>query len=50
MFAQLLTVAALIAIFWIGCFVFYLYTSRQQESISREIENLKNQLDDKAGA
>lgn len=44
MFENLLTVAGMIAIFWIACFVFYMFTSRQQKSIAAEIEQLKGQL------
>jgi hypothetical protein len=37
-------VGVVIAIFWIACFVFYLFTSRQQKGIAGEIEKLNQQL------
>jgi uncharacterized membrane protein YciS (DUF1049 family) len=43
---NLLIVGGLIAIFWIACFVFYLYTSRQQKQIAADIERLKSQLEE----
>lgn len=45
MFDNLLTVAGLIAIFWIAAFVFYMFTSRQQQKIAGEIEQLNQQLE-----
>ncbi len=39
-------VGVVIALFWIGLFVFYLYTSRQQQKIAGEIEKLNQQLGD----
>jgi hypothetical protein len=45
-FGNLLVVAGMIAIFWVACFVFYLYTSHQQKNIAAEIESLKRQLDE----
>jgi hypothetical protein len=49
MFDNLLTVAGMIAIFWIACFVFYMFTSRQQKSIAADIEQLKGQLGPESG-
>lgn len=44
MFADFLTVAALIAIFWIIVFAIYLYTSHQQRAIADEIEGVEQKL------
>lgn len=46
MFGNLMMVGGLIAVFWIGCFAFYLYTSRQQKSIANEIDKVRQHLDD----
>lgn len=44
MFENLLMVGIVIAIFWVACFAFYLYTSRQQRQIAAQIEALKSRL------
>jgi CcmD family protein len=44
MFENLLVVAAVAAVLWLGAFVYYLMTSRQQKDIAREIEALEKQL------
>lgn len=41
-----MTVGVVIAIFWIVIFLFYLYTSRQQQGIAADIEKLNQQLGD----
>ncbi len=33
-----------VAVFWLGAFLFYMYLSRQQEEIGREIESLEEML------
>lgn len=46
MFDNLMIVSIIIAIFWIACFVFYMFTSRQQKDIAGEIDKLNQQLGD----
>lgn len=46
MLENLMTVGVVIAIFWIAIFLFYLYTSRQQQGIAADIEKLNQQLGD----
>ncbi|MCP4361515.1 MAG: hypothetical protein GY796_26185 [Chloroflexi bacterium] len=46
MFGNLTAVAAIIAVFWIAGFTFYLYTSRQQVNIAQEIDDLEKKLDE----
>ncbi|MCL4265636.1 MAG: hypothetical protein KJ069_20660 [Anaerolineae bacterium] len=46
MLENLMLVGVVIAVFWIALFVFYLYTSRQQQKIAGEIEKLNQQLGD----
>jgi len=46
MFDDLLTVAGIIALFWVIIFVIYLYTSRQQRSILDEVDNIEKKLED----
>ncbi len=44
MFENLMFVAGIAAVLWLGSFVYYLFTSRQQNDIAREIEALEEQL------
>lgn len=46
MFDSLLTVAGIIALFWVIIFVIYLFTSRQQRSIANEVESIEKKLED----
>ena len=50
MFENLLVVAAVAAILWLGAFIYYLFTSRQQKDIAREIEQLEKQLGENGSA
>lgn len=44
MFENLMFVAVITAVLWLGAFVYYLFTSRQQKDLAREIEALEEQL------
>ncbi len=44
MFENLIFIAGIAAVLWLGTFVYYLFTSRQQSEIAREIEDLEEQL------
>lgn len=46
MFGNLMVVAAIAAVLWLGAFIYYLFTSRQQKDIAREIEALEERLGD----
>lgn len=46
MFDNLLLTSVLIIILWVGGFIFYLYTSRQQRLLQEEVETLKQMLDE----
>ncbi|MCA9872372.1 MAG: hypothetical protein KC441_01925 [Anaerolineales bacterium] len=45
MFTNLLIITILVIVFWLGATAFYLYTSRQQESLEKDITSLQNMLD-----
>lgn len=45
MFENLVVVAIIIILLWVGAFVYYFYVSRQQNELEDEIEKLKTQLD-----
>ena len=45
MFTNLLIITVLIIAFWMAATAFYLYTSRQQESLEKEIEAVQQLLD-----
>ena len=45
MFDDLNLSIVIISLFWLGAFGFYLYTSRQQENIADEVEQLQKKLD-----
>jgi preprotein translocase subunit YajC len=45
MFTNLLIITVLIIAFWMAATAFYLYTSRQQESLEKEIEAVQKLLD-----
>jgi preprotein translocase subunit YajC len=42
---SLITIAVIVFILWLAIFVFYLYTSRQQETIEEEIDRIQRMLD-----
>jgi hypothetical protein len=44
MFEDFLVVTILVAVFWLGAYGYYVYTSRQQQDIISEIESLKEKL------
>lgn len=46
MFASLPLIAVVIILLWVGIFVYYLTTSRSQQTLEQEIEALKKILDD----
>ena len=46
MFENLTTVAIISSILWMGLIGFYVYTSRQQKDIQKDIEVLEAMLDD----
>ncbi len=45
MFENLLVVAGIAMLLWLGTYAYYLYTSRQQKLISEEINVLEKMLD-----
>jgi len=45
MFTNLLIITILIIVFWAAATAYYLYTSRQQESLEKEIVSLQEILD-----
>ncbi|MCB8926383.1 MAG: hypothetical protein H6652_12240 [Ardenticatenaceae bacterium] len=49
MFDDLNLLIVIISLFWLGAFGFYLYTSRQQETIADEVEQLQKKLDKNDG-
>ncbi len=50
MYSNLLIVTAVIIALWLGATAYYLYTSRQHESLEQEIESLHEMLDKNGGA
>jgi len=38
-------IIVVVSVLWIGIYLFYLYTSRQQQNISEELGSLQEQLD-----
>jgi CcmD family protein len=44
MFENLMVVAIVAAVLWLGAFAYYLFTSSQQKDIAREIDELEKQL------
>ncbi|MCA9920318.1 MAG: hypothetical protein KC445_20320 [Anaerolineales bacterium] len=45
MFENLTLLIVIIALFWLGAFGFYMYTSRQQKNIAEDLDRLNNKLD-----
>lgn len=45
MFENLTLLVVIIALFWLGAFGYYLFTSRQQNNIADDIERLNRKLD-----
>jgi hypothetical protein len=46
MFENLLLIAVVIMIMWVGALAYYLITSRQQTDLQKDIESLRNMLDE----
>lgn len=46
MFSNLTLLAILILVLWAGAFAYYFIVSRQQQDLSKEIETLKELLED----
>ena len=46
MLENLLLIAVVIMILWVGVLAYYLYTSRQQTDLQKEIEDLRDMLDE----
>lgn len=44
MFENLTLLIVLIALFWLGAYGFYLYTSRQQKDIANDLDRLNEKL------
>lgn len=42
---SLITIAIIVSVLWLAIFVFYLYTSKQQEQIGDDIERVQRLLD-----
>lgn len=47
MFGNLLLIAVVILIMWVGILAYYMITSRQQNDLQKDIENLREMLDEK---
>ena len=45
MFDNLMNIAAIVSVMWMGLIGFYVYTSRQQKEIREDIEALEELLD-----
>ena len=45
MFDNLTLLIVIIALFWLGAFGYYLYTSRQQNQIAEDLDRLNKKLD-----
>jgi hypothetical protein len=45
MFDNLIVVAIIIIVFWLGALAYYFYVSRQQNELGEEIGKLREQLD-----
>ncbi|MGB4869941.1 MAG: hypothetical protein WBP47_07805 [Candidatus Promineifilaceae bacterium] len=45
MFTNLLVITILIIASWLGATIYYLYTSRQQETLKHDIQTLQTLLD-----
>ena len=45
MFSNLLIITIVVIVFWLAATAYYLYTSRQQESLEKEIVSLQAMLD-----
>jgi hypothetical protein len=45
MLDNLMVVAVIIIILWLGALTYYLYVSRQQNELGQEIDKLRKQLD-----
>lgn len=50
MYSNLLIVTLIVLVLWLGATAYYLYTSRQQEGLEKEIESLQELLDRQGGA
>ncbi len=46
MFENLTPLIVIIALFWLGIFGYYLFTSRQQRTIAKDIDLLNKKLDE----
>jgi hypothetical protein len=46
MFENLLLIAVVIMILWVGILAYYLVTSRQQTDLQKNIESLREMLDE----
>ena len=46
MFENLLLIAIVIMIMWLGVMAYYLVTSRQQTDLQKNIESLRDRLDE----
>jgi CcmD family protein len=46
MLENLLLIAIVIMIMWVGILAYYLYTSRRQTDLQKNIENLRGMLDE----
>lgn len=46
MFENLLLIAVVMLIMWVGVLAYYLITSRQQTDLQKDIESLRNMLDE----
>lgn len=44
MFDNLTLIAAVVIVFWLGVFAYYMITSRQQQNLQQDIEELQQML------
>lgn len=49
MFDNLVLVAIVIIVMWLGAMAYYYFVSRQQNELANEIEKLRAQLDESEG-
>ena len=46
MFDNLTLIAIIVILFWLGIFAYYMITSRQQQELQKDMEELQEMLDD----
>lgn len=44
---SLIAIAIIVSVLWLAVYVFYLYTSKEQENLESEIDRIERKLDGK---